>query len=210
MQGHSAWRTRLRLAARARGGQALRVAAWGAGWAVLLSVSACSTDQSRPSTDATAASPAMPGPAPAEGAAIRRVLAAWGEGQQDRAVDELRSSIRSGATTGDLRTFHITEQQFVELSQSEREALQKRMLETLGHLRSLARELQQRARQATADGHPGAAQELVEAMRRLAAANRGPQVCRLVDLFGQRIDKLADQALAEHDRAPAGGEDNRP
>ncbi len=140
------------------------------------------------------AEPQTPRPA---APSIGTVLDQWTAGRHEEALSTLMTISESYAAPACYRPFDITEPQFVALPQAEREALREKMLAGLVVLRKIARELDRRAREAAAAGDPERAAKLLEVMKRLGAANRGPEVTRLVDLVGQAIEKLAERGLSE-------------
>jgi len=136
---------------------------------------------------------------------ISEVLRYWSNGMTDHAVQLLLELADSRADAASYRPFRISEQQFVALAPAEREALRDQMLTTLDSMRALARELDRRAREADRAGDFAGAAKHLDAMKRLGAANREPEVPQLVDLVGKAIMERADQVLSELTKQEAGG-----
>ncbi len=172
-----------------------------AGFCVAVSVPACSSKpNARDDSAARPTAPSQPNEASvsASGAPhIENVLDQWSAGRHEEAVRALLMLSESQAPPAAYRPFDLTERQFAELPQTDRDALREKMLARLDVLRELARELARRARQAAAQGHREEAERLLKVVKRLGAANRGPEVTLVVDLVGQAIERLADDELAE-------------
>lgn len=145
----------------------------------------------KPAPPATAASQAA-----ATSATIQEVLRQWSAGKQDDAIRTFLELYDSRAPVGRLRPFHMTEQQFVELSPETISILNKEMPTTFQLLGQIAREVERRAKNAISEGNVAAAERLYRALEFLGAANRGPEVTLLADAVGKGIDRRAKAGLA--------------
>lgn len=103
----------------------------------------------------------------------------------------------SDARISALRPYVMSERQFVTLPETQRESLRMRMAERMIVMRDVGREAIGRGQAAAATGKLSEARRLLRAVKRLGAANRGPQVTLVADLVGKALEDRADIALAE-------------
>ncbi len=173
---------------------------------IVCSVTLNGCDRQQSSQVDAGAAEARPSPRPAVESTvpapdIRELLTKWSVGEEDAAVAGVVELSRSAAGADGLRLYAMTEQQFAALPVEQRTALQSEMLDSLQHLRALAREIRRRASDAAAAGRTDEADGLIESLRALAQANSGPQVPLAVDMVAKAIqEKLVDPPL---DAVPA-------
>lgn len=137
-----------------------------------------------------------------------RILQNWAAGRRDEAVAAVLELYDSESNGRAWRPYSISEQEFVALPADRREELKQEMVETTRHMRELARELGNRAVTARRSGHRAESERLMGALRRLAQANRGPEVTQLFDITGAAIEKLADRL--EYEAAQSGPAEPEP
>ncbi len=135
------------------------------------------------------------------------ILAKWSAGEHDAAVAGVVALSQSPAGADALRLYAMTEQQFVKLPAERRAELQSEVHESLKHLRALARELRRRASEAATDGRASEADRLMDALRALVRANRGPEVFHAVEMVCKAIEEglVAPPLGAAPETLPAGG-----
>jgi len=93
----------------------------------------------------------------------------------------------------------LSEKEFVALPQAEREEHRTTMLRKIELARALASEINRRGSLAIANDKPAEAAKYIQAMQRLAAANRGPNVTLLLNLIGESFARRAGAMQAEFD-----------
>jgi len=163
--------------------------------------SGSSSGSDRQNARSSTSSPASAGPN------IGDVLESWKAGRRDEAIAALRGMYDRQAPASDYRPYQISEQEFVALP--DWQDRQAEMLRTQESLRELSRELYARAGQARKAGRRDEARVLLETLKRLGAANRGPDLTLLMNYLGEAMEKLADKGMAELNDVqatqPAGG-----
>lgn len=132
---------------------------------------------------------------PGIGVDINDILQQWSPGHPEEAVANFLQLYDEDAPASSYRPFDLSEQEFVSLPQTERDRLKQEMLARFGVLQKFKRELQSQAQAAVAAGDFATGKRLLLAMKRLGAANTGPQVTLLAGLVGKAIEALADREL---------------
>ena len=78
----------------------------------------------------------------------------------------------------------------------ERERVRENMIAKSTVMRDIARGIDLMAQEANAAGDWETAATMLRALKRFGAANRGPEVTKLIDLVGRAIEDLADRGLS--------------
>ena len=126
---------------------------------------------------------------------IDEVLDQWRAGHREEAIRLLLELNDSQAAASAYRPFDLSEEGFIAKPKAERDALQEEMLTELKALRELAREIDGKANRAAQAGDLGTSSRLLAALKLLGAANRGPEVPKLVGLVGEAIEQIADEGM---------------
>lgn len=132
---------------------------------------------------------------------ISGILQQWSTGRQEEAVRDFLHLAETQPSAASYRPFDFSEEQFVSLPEAERDLMQEKILAKLKVLRKFARELDRRAKAALRTGDYTTAERLLVSMKRLGAANTGPEVTRVVELVGRAIESLADGELVQLDKS---------
>lgn len=140
---------------------------------------------------------------PQEPIHINDILQQWSAGREEEAVRSFLRLAQTQPSAASYRFFDCSEQQFVSLPEAERDQLREKMLAKFKVVRKFARELDRRAKEALAADDFPTAERLLINMKRLGAANTGPEVALLTGLVGKAIQTLADDGLTELDKARA-------
>lgn len=138
---------------------------------------------------------------------IREILTVWADGRTDAAIASLLKLAESDAPDEDFRPSLMSETAFVkEYTQqvsrtSAEEAGQwaKQQLAGYQSLGDFSQELVRRAQRAMDAGDHAAAKQLYSCLRRVGSANVGNDdvVCKMANLAGQSLIKMADEGLAQ-------------
>lgn len=171
-------------------------------WAVLIRAPE-ETPSGRP-LEATGGETAPPGDVPVPGLQpdpIEGVLQQWAEGGRDEAVacflemtDQVDSPVKK------YRLYDFSEAHFVSLPVDRRERLQEEMMAKLRLLREFARELDHRRKEARDAGDTAGEQRVTSALMKLASANTGPDVPKVVELVGRAIQAVAVGESARNEK----------
>ncbi len=130
-------------------------------------------------------------------ARINGILDSWAVGSKAQAINELMK-IADGSDDATLfRPYDFSEEAFVALPRSEREALQKEMLERYSLLKRFALDVRERAQQAVVNGERSKAERMLAVMKQLGEANTGPDVTSVAQLIGRFIRERAAESLDE-------------
>lgn len=167
---------------------------------VVLALTTCSCRSAAPAPGPDAAkSPATQATptASAPSVHVNAVLARWADQHHEEAIALLVELCASNADDSALRAYDMSEREFISLPEAQREFLRMRMAERMSVMGAVGREAIGRGQAAAATGKLSEARRLLRAVKRLGAANRGPQVTLVADLVGQALEDRADIALAE-------------
>lgn len=123
----------------------------------------------------------------------------WVAGRREGAVKRLVAEVPSTASVEARRLYSISESEFAAKPAAERDALRDSAATRTSALLQVAREALRQARSLTADGNDAGARAILETLRAIGDANRGPDVMAILDLAGRKIFEEADQALASLD-----------
>ena len=141
-------------------------------------------------------------PAPAANTAstpvAEPVLTAWQQGDQAGAIGrfvETDWSKRPLFTPG--TTLSLSEEQFMALPVSDREAKSKAMLPQLSNLKKLAQAVTQAGRDAAAKKDLALAKKHFTALQQFGEAIDTPESMQIVRLVGQAVKKMGDAELAK-------------
>lgn len=135
-------------------------------------------------------------PAPTVARPLDAIVDDWVAGRREGAVERLVAEVPSTASVQARRLYSISESEFAAKPAAERDALRDAAATRTSALLQIAREAIRRARSLTAEGNPAKARAILETLRAIGEANRGPAVMAVLDLAGQKIFEEADQALA--------------
>jgi hypothetical protein len=124
---------------------------------------------------------------PSTAIGINDILEQWSADRKEYAVRRFLQLADTEPSTASYRLFDFSEEYFVSLPEAERDALQEKMLAKFRVLREFARELLRRAEAAVSAGDHATAERLLVNMKRLGAANTGPEVTLVADLVGRKI-----------------------
>lgn len=128
---------------------------------------------------------------------LNNVLDCWVAGRREEAIRMLLDLSESQIAPSYYRPFELSEQQVAALPLAKREALKVNMLAGLDVLREVVRDMERRGKEAAAAGEFDTAKRMFLALKRVGAANRGPEVNLLVGSVGNVTEFIADKGLSD-------------